>query len=100
MTITWFISLLLIYMILSFVISAMAVRKKIGRLKVFLFSIFLTPLTGLLVYKLSAPAHVLSIQRYRCVRCGVDFTEPIGDCPYCKKEGRHTSLHAIQVVCI
>ncbi|HOP14754.1 hypothetical protein [Lentimicrobium sp.] len=100
MTITWFISLLLIYMILSFVISAMAVRKKIGRLKVLLFSIFLTPLTGLLVYKLSAPAHVLSIQRYRCVRCGVDFTEPIGDCPYCKKEGRHTSLHAIQVVCI
>ncbi|HPF64319.1 hypothetical protein [Lentimicrobium sp.] len=78
----------------------MAVRKKIGRLKVLLFSIFLTPLTGLLVYKLSAPAHVLSIQRYRCVRCGVDFTEPIGDCPYCKKEGRHTSLHAIQVVCI
>lgn len=100
MTITWFISLLLIYMILSFVISAMAVRKKIGRLKVLLFSIFLTPLTGLLVYKLSAPAHVLSIQRYRCVRCGVDFTEPIGDCPYCKKEGRHTSLHAIQVVCV
>jgi len=100
MSISWLLFIGLSYFALILLITAVASRKKVGRLRVFLISIFLTPLAGLFVYKLSEPAYLINLVRYRCHRCGVDFTEPLNECPYCKREGVKTNLSPVKINCI
>lgn len=93
MNITLFTGIVLFYILMVAVLTMNGSRKKIGRLRIFLVSLFLTPLTGFLVYKLSDPVYLLQYTRYRCPRCGIDFTESIHDCPYCRRDGLYSRLH-------
>lgn len=83
----------LYYAALILVLTLAASQKKIGKLRIFLISLFLTPVVGFFAYRFSEPASLLQFTRYRCPRCGVDFTEPMIDCPYCRRDGEITKLH-------
>lgn len=90
----------LLYLTFSVFLTALSTRKKIGRVKTFLLSVFCTPVAGLIAYKLSSPVNVLNIRRYRCTSCNLEFTEPILECPYCRKEGRHSRIRQVDITCI
>jgi hypothetical protein len=81
------------YSALILVLTFAASQKKIGKLRIFLISLFLTPVVGFFAYRFSEPASLLQYTRYRCPRCGIDFTEPMIDCPYCRRDGEITKLH-------
>ncbi|MHC1776870.1 MAG: hypothetical protein AB9834_15815 [Lentimicrobium sp.] len=81
------------YCVFILVLTFAASHKKIGKLRIFLISLFFTPLVGFFAYRFSEPASLLHYTRYRCPRCGVDFTEPMIDCPYCRRDGEITKLH-------
>ncbi len=85
----------LYYAALILVLTYAASQKKIGRLRIFLISLFLTPIVGFFAYRFSEPNSILHYTRFRCPRCGIDFTEPMIDCPYCRRDGEITKLHRI-----
>jgi len=92
--------LLLVYFFSLLLLTMLGARRKIGRMRLFLIGLFLTPVTGLIVYLTSQPAHLLVFSRYRCERCGVDFTEPLHECPYCRRDGVKTRLQQVEINCI
>jgi hypothetical protein len=100
MEISVFTGIVLLYTLLVFILTMNGSKRKVGRLRIFFVSLILTPLTGLLVYRLSEPIYVLRITRYHCPRCGIDFTESISDCPYCKSDGTSSRLHPMVMRCV
>jgi hypothetical protein len=100
MNISLFTGIVLMYLFLVFVLTMNGSKRKVGRLRIFLVSLLLTPLTGLLVYRLSDPVYVLQLTRYHCPRCGIDFTESISDCPYCRRDGKYSRLHPMVMRCV
>lgn len=90
----------LLYLSISVMITVRSSRKKIGRVKTFILSMFCTPVAGIIAYKLSSPVNILHIRRYHCTTCHLEFTEPIGECPYCKKEGRNSRIRPVKITCI
>lgn len=95
MTITTFLGLVMLYSLLVGILTLIGSKRKIGRLRVFLLSFFLTPLAGFVAYSLSDPIYVLKLTRYRCPKCGIEFTETIGDCPFCRRDGFVTRLQTV-----
>lgn len=88
---------IILYLFLVGVLTIIGSKRKIGRVRMFLLSFTLTPLTGLLVYNLSEPVEVLKLTRYRCPKCGIDFTETLGECPYCRRDGLFSRLHTVKM---
>lgn len=95
MTIASAIVLILLYFILVGILTLKGSKKKVGWMRMLVVSTFLTPLTGLLVYRYSEPVFVLKLTRYRCAKCGIDFTETMRNCPYCKRDGLITRLYPV-----
>lgn len=85
------------YILMIVLVTYAAGSRKIGKLRVFVISLFLTPLAGYVAYRMSAPAELLQYTRYRCPKCGLDFTEPMIDCPYCRRDGEVSKLHPMMM---
>jgi hypothetical protein len=78
--------------------ARLAMDKKCGSMKIFLYSIFLTPLVGF-AYALSSPQkNVLKIVHYRCPSCGLEHTSKHDCCPTCRKEGKYKRLIKITML--
>lgn len=80
------------YFLLIAVVTYTASNRKIGKFRVFLISLLFTPIAGIIAFRNSDRAEILRYTRYRCPTCGVDFTEPMIDCPYCRRDGEITKL--------
>jgi hypothetical protein len=86
-----------LYLLWVLILTALASKRRMGCIRAFFVSLILTPIVGTWLLILSRPVEVLKFVRFRCIRCGVDFTENLHDCPYCKKEGIQTSLTRIDI---
>lgn len=85
------------YLFLIAVVTFAASNRKIGKSRVFLISVLLTPIAGFIAFRYSDPAELLRYTRYRCPSCGVDFTEPMIDCPYCRRDGEIIKLRPMMM---
>jgi hypothetical protein len=80
------------YILLAASAAKIGSGKESGTAKVFLCSIFLTPLIGF-GYALSSPKkNVLKIVHYRCPSCGLEHTSKHDYCPTCRKDGKRRRL--------
>lgn len=95
MTITSLLGLGMLYLVLVGILTLLATKRKIGRIRIFFVSLFLTPVAGLLAYMNSEPVYVLELTRYRCQKCSIDFTETMGECPYCRRDGVLSRLQTV-----
>lgn len=62
-------------------------KREIGGKKSFLYSLFLTPVTGIFVVFSSPMKDILHIVHYKCNRCGLEYTDYHRYCPSCRKDG-------------
>ena len=85
------------YLALAATAAKLGSGKESGTGKVFLCSIFLTPIIGF-AYALSSPRkNVLKIIHYRCPSCGLEHTTQHEYCPTCRKEGKQRRLIKISM---
>ncbi len=73
----------------SFFLSKLGETKEIGRRRLFVLSMALTPLIGLALY-LSSPHRKMYVYKelfYKCNTCGYTFSEEHEHCPFCEKDG-------------
>ncbi len=85
------------YLVLAASAARLGTDKKSGAMRVFFYSIFLTPLVGF-AYALSSPKkNVLKTVHYRCPSCGLEHTSKHHSCPTCRKEGKHKRLIKISM---
>lgn len=85
------------YLLLVALVTYAASNRKIGKFRVFLISLLFTPIAGFIAFRYSDPNKLLRYTRYRCPCCGVDFTEPMIDCPYCRRNGEITKLQPMMM---
>ncbi len=80
------------YILLAATAAKLGSGKESGIGKVFLCSIFLTPIIGF-IYALNSPKkNVLKIVHYCCPSCGLEHTTKHEYCPTCRKEGKQKRL--------
>lgn len=85
------------YVIIAFLFSLLGNLREIGRRRLFLISLFLTPLIGL-AFLLSSQERKINAyteRSYKCERCGYIFAENYPCCPFCEKEGHHEELKPV-----
>jgi uncharacterized C2H2 Zn-finger protein len=86
-------SLLLIvipaYIVVVYFFSLLGRKKEIGPRRLFMISLFLTPLMGLafLVSSQKLKINFYQERNFKCERCGYIFTKEYKYCPFCKKDG-------------
>jgi len=64
MTISIFLAFVLLYSLFVGILTLIGSKRKIGRLRLFLLSFFMTPLAGIVAFSLSEPIYVLKLTRY------------------------------------
>jgi predicted RNA-binding Zn-ribbon protein involved in translation (DUF1610 family) len=91
--------LILIFSAFYLVMAASAAKigsaKESGTAKVFLCSIFLTPIIGFAYALSSHKKDVIKIVHYKCPSCGLEHTTKHEHCPTCKKDGKKRRLYKI-----
>lgn len=95
MTITIYIGGGVVYLTLVIILTSLGGNRRIGRLRTFLISFFLTPILGYIAYTSSDPKQVIHSKRYVCKRCGFEYTKDKDACPNCKKEGYEVELKQV-----
>lgn len=72
---------------------------RFGPVKIFLLSLFLTPIVGaaFIFYKKKVSL-IYHVNRYKCPRCHYKFDEVMTTCPLCKKEGYSIDLEAVNQI--
>ena len=92
----FFLILIITNLIISLLISILAIYRKVSFIKVFLLSVFLTFIIGIIYLNINTPQkNVYYSRRYKCPRCEYQFTEEYINCPLCKKEGHDVELHSV-----
>lgn len=86
----------LVYLVFVLILAIRAKEYRIKTIWVFLPALFLTPLAGLIALMLSEKRHLVTLHRYACDRCGLEYTENHEHCPHCKKEGYEVKLRKIK----
>lgn len=90
---TWEI-LLSLYLLICILLLFSAIGKKINYLKVFLFSVFLTPIAGfwVILKENEKLAGIYIMVKYKCPECELEFTDDQEYCPICEKSGKQVRL--------
>lgn len=87
----------IVYLLVSIILALAGRTKKIGFAKEFFISIFLTPITGIVFLKKSDRKEIITITRYRCNNCGLEYTEYHKYCSACLKEGKKSILIPVKM---
>jgi len=85
------------YVFIALVIAGIGAQRTCGYFRTFLFSILLTPVTGLVYVLSSSHRSVLKTVHYRCSHCGLEYTTEDRYCHICAKEGHKYKLRKISM---
>ncbi len=83
------------YLILTVWLVIEGGKRKIGYVRSFIFSFFLTPLVGFAFVYNSDKKILYKVTYYKCSRCEFEFTEYHEKCPICAKEGFEIELKEV-----
>ncbi|MCD4737280.1 MAG: hypothetical protein K8R53_14650 [Bacteroidales bacterium] len=81
-----------VYIFLVATLAKLGAKREVGGKKAFLYSLILTPVTGLIVVANSSRKDLLNIVHYKCGRCGLEYTDYHRHCPNCKKDNIRIKL--------
>ncbi len=82
----------IVYVLAVIVITRQSMYYEISQFKVFLISVFLTPLIGALFVFNSKRKIMYKVKQYKCPSCNFSFTEQHEYCPHCIKENKKVRL--------
>ncbi len=80
-----------IYLIITFILTAIGFDKNSEGLKIFLISILLTPIVGFF-YMLKERRKVSNIKYYYCPECDYIFPVKMTHCPICEEQHKKVRL--------
>lgn len=85
------------YIIVVYFFSRLGRNREIGTRRLFLVSLFLTPVLGLafLVSSQERKMNPYTEITYKCEKCGYVFSEDLEYCPFCEKEGFKQKLKPV-----
>lgn len=75
-----------IYLLITFTLTVLGIEKQTEGLKIFLISLFLTPLIGL-IYLYSRKNKSSRISYYHCHECDYIYPVKMRYCPICLEKG-------------
>ncbi|HJN06895.1 MAG TPA: hypothetical protein QF480_09790 [Bacteroidales bacterium] len=75
-----------VYLLITFILTVLGIEKQTEGLKVFLISLFLTPLVGL-IYIYSKKSKSSQISYYHCHDCDYIYPVKMKNCPICLEKG-------------
>lgn len=91
-----FLFIFIINLLVSIIISFIAINRKVSFYKVFFISACLSFIVGLTYLNLkSTPQNIYYSKRFKCPRCEYQFTEESVYCPLCKVDGNDVELHSV-----
>jgi hypothetical protein len=74
------------YLFITFILTVLGIEKQSEGLKIFLISLFLTPLIGI-VYIYGKKPKSSKINYYHCNDCDYIYPVKMKDCPICLEKG-------------
>lgn len=86
---TFLIILVVFYILLCYFFSLIGKKREIGKRRLFIISLFFTPVIGLAFFFGSQELkmnHYIE-KKYKCERCKYVFSDYHDNCPFCEKEG-------------
>lgn len=94
------IALILVYLVVVYLFALLGEKRDIGKRRLFVISLFLTPVIGL-AFLLSSQHRKITMykeERFKCDVCGYVFSEHHEYCPFCEKEGHKYELKPVNMV--
>lgn len=85
------VTLIAIYLIVTFVLTVMGIERQAEGFKLFVISLFLTPLVGV-IYYYSKKNKSSDIQYYHCAECEYIYPVKMKHCPMCAEQGIKVKL--------
>ena len=80
-----------IYLIITFLLTAFGVEKQNEGLKIFVISILLTPIAGL-IYMMREKRRASKISYFYCHECDYIFPVKMSHCPICAEQNKKIRL--------
>jgi hypothetical protein len=95
----YLILIVIAYVVLVYLFSAIGKKREIGRWQLFWLSLFFTPLLGLAFFFNSQHRKInfYTEDRFKCESCGYVFSEHHDFCPICEKEGKRCELTPVSM---
>jgi len=84
-----------IYLLITFILTLMGIDSKTEGVKVFIISLLLTPLAGI-IFMLKQRRKASSVRYYYCPECDYIFPVKMSHCPMCEEAGRKVKLTKYQ----
>ncbi len=84
-----------IYLLVTFILTLMGFDSKAEGVKVFIISLFLTPLAGI-IFMLKQRRKSSSVHYYYCHECDYIFPVKMSHCPMCQEAGKKVKLSKYQ----
>ena len=81
-----------IYLVITFFLTFIGIERQNEGLKIFIISMLLTPLAGLL-FMASRKKNYVKVRYYYCNSCDYIFPIKIHRCPICEEKGEKVRLH-------
>lgn len=84
-----------LYILIAAILAGVGTKRRLGGVKTFFISLFLTPIGGVIALSFSLPRGIMTFHRYKCNRCNFEFTDLHDCCPNCQQEGYKIMLHDV-----
>ena len=81
-----------IYLVMTFFLTFIGIEKQNEGLKIFIISMLLTPLAGLL-FMVTRKKNYARLRYYHCEACDYIFPVKLYRCPICQEKGLSIKLH-------
>ena len=80
-----------VYLIITFILTVLGIEKQTEGLKIFLISLFFTPIVGL-AYLYTKRNKASRVNYFYCHKCDYIYPVKMRDCPICAEEGEKVRL--------
>ena len=82
---------IILYLIISFLLTLFSIHRENEGLKIFLISLLLTPVTGL-IYIVIRKKNYKRVHFYYCPECDYIYPVKMKYCPICEENGKRVKL--------
>lgn len=89
------IAIIAVYLLITFVLTVLGIEKQTEGLRVFIISLLLTPLAGL-IYVYSKKPKSSNISYFHCHDCDYIYPVKMRNCPICLEKGVKVKLKKYQ----